>query len=61
MKTLDKTKYMLENFIRDFQEIIVLGTCSNKYNVKQAITRQNTILPMRQFQALYRFLPPRYQ
>jgi hypothetical protein len=59
MKTLDKTRYMLENFIKDFQEIVVSGKCSKKYNIKQP-QQQNTILPLRQFQMFYRFLPFRY-
>lgn len=61
MKMLDKQRYMLENFIRDFQEIIVLGTCSSTYLVHQPILPQNLILPFRHFQKFYKFLPPRFQ
>lgn len=61
MKMLDKSRYKLENFIMDFQEIIATGKCSRSYAIKQPFYEQNNILPMRQFKHFYRFLPPRYQ
>lgn len=61
MKALDKSRYLLENFINDFQEIIVKGICSRTYNIKQKNFPQNNILPHRQFTQLYRFLPRRYR
>jgi hypothetical protein len=64
MKTLDKSKYMLDNFVKDFQQILVEGKCSQTYNVKkikQNNFTQNNILPMRQFKHIYRFLPWRYR
>ncbi len=60
MRLLDKTRYALENFITDFQKIITDGKVSHKYGLKNQ-ELQNSILPIRQFQHIYRFLPPRYQ
>ncbi len=61
MKTLDKSRYLLENFVNDFQNIIIEGKCSRTYNIKQKIFTQNNILPVRQFKQFYRFLPGRYR
>lgn len=60
MKLLDKTKYKLENFITDFQEILVNGKTSRTYNIVQTSKFQNNMLPVKHFSGLYRFLPPRY-
>jgi hypothetical protein len=60
MRLLDKTRYTLENFITDFQEIVADGGVSRSYILKQQ-NIQNAILPIRQFQNIYRFLPARYQ
>jgi len=59
MKMIDKSRYQLENFMMDFQEIIVEGKCSQTYNIKQPIISQNSMLPAR-YKSFYRFLPQRY-
>lgn len=60
MRTLDKKRYMLENFIADFQAIIVDGSNSSNYAIQQVVNKQN-IFPVRFYKDINRFLPARYR
>jgi hypothetical protein len=61
MRTLDKTRYKLESFIKDFQDILCDKTISSTYPIKQVLLSQHTIIPQRHYKMVQRFLPPRYQ
>lgn len=58
LQTLDKSRYKLQNFISDFQDIITNGKTETVY-----INRQTTTvnLPVRILSNLSRFLPPRFR
>lgn len=60
MKALDKTRYKLSSFIKDFQDILCNKNISSTYSIKQNAS-QPTILPLQHYRMIHRFLPPRYQ